>query len=331
MKNQYFGDINDYRKYGLLRSLLLGNELTALVAWMLTPDDGGQDGSARSYLEQPNRWRHFDPSLYDGLLELKHGSTSQSVQDLEASNLLPRTSYFSETVPDQKAQRGSWSNMLYQFASGVAADLVFVDPDNGILVPSRPIGSQDSSKYVSWQELSSLWSMGHSLLIYQHFPRVSREIYIRRTVQAVNAQLNAGSVVALRTPRVLFILAAQPEHKEVLHRAIAENLATWQGQIDVVDVEEKERDLAPSRSTARSHVMKPVQDSKGTILNAAVLKVEDVVHKRVLCPCCGEKVFKRWPEGWDAHAAFQCTGLQSTDESERKTDFKAALQHLFRT
>ena len=35
MKNQYFGDINDYRKYGLLRILTNGGEVDTAVCWML--------------------------------------------------------------------------------------------------------------------------------------------------------------------------------------------------------------------------------------------------------------------------------------------------------
>jgi hypothetical protein len=50
MKNQYFGDINDYRKYGLLRAWQAAGNGTLLVAWMLTPDDGSRDGGSRSYL-----------------------------------------------------------------------------------------------------------------------------------------------------------------------------------------------------------------------------------------------------------------------------------------
>ena len=44
MKNQYFGDINDYRKYGLLRIVAGPGKMSLLVAWMLTPDDGKTDG-----------------------------------------------------------------------------------------------------------------------------------------------------------------------------------------------------------------------------------------------------------------------------------------------
>ena len=39
MKNQYFGDINDYRKYGLLRILSTYGPIKTAVCWMLTPDD----------------------------------------------------------------------------------------------------------------------------------------------------------------------------------------------------------------------------------------------------------------------------------------------------
>ena len=40
MKNQYFGDINDYRKYGLLRLIAKKTGLKIGICWMLTPDDG---------------------------------------------------------------------------------------------------------------------------------------------------------------------------------------------------------------------------------------------------------------------------------------------------
>src|SRR5689334_17138573 len=44
MKHQYFGDVNDYRKYGLLRSIQKEAGLRVAVCWMLTPNDGRSDG-----------------------------------------------------------------------------------------------------------------------------------------------------------------------------------------------------------------------------------------------------------------------------------------------
>ena len=66
MKHQYFGDINDYRKYGLLRHLSNFGEITTSVCWMLTPDtEGNADGQKLAYLEKPQKYRHHDPAHFD--------------------------------------------------------------------------------------------------------------------------------------------------------------------------------------------------------------------------------------------------------------------------
>lgn len=76
--------------------------------------------------------------------------------------------------------------------------------------------------------------------------------------------------------------------------------------------------------------MKVQRSTDGTILNAAVLTVDDVARERVLCPICMEKTFDRWPEGWDAHAAYRCQGLNEGAPEVRKAAFRGALGHLFR-
>jgi hypothetical protein len=48
MKNQYFGDINDFRKYGLLNVIANVTKQRIGVCWMLTEDDGIRDENKRS-------------------------------------------------------------------------------------------------------------------------------------------------------------------------------------------------------------------------------------------------------------------------------------------
>jgi len=67
----------------------------------------------------------------------------------------------------------------------------------------------------------------------------------------------------------------------------------------------------------------------GAITNAASLNARDIVHERVLCPCCEKKVFAMWPEGWDAHAEHKCEGLAPGTGEERKAEFKRRFAHLF--
>lgn len=48
-----------------------------------------------------------------------------------------------------------------------------------------------------------------------------------------------------------------------------------------------------------------------------------------LCPGCGRMRFRRWPWGWDAHAAHVCTGLEGTDPVSRKREYKERFSHFF--
>jgi hypothetical protein len=48
-----------------------------------------------------------------------------------------------------------------------------------------------------------------------------------------------------------------------------------------------------------------------------------------LCPACGQKEFKRWPWGWDVHAAHACGGLTGTDPEQRKAEFRRRFAHHF--
>lgn len=229
MKNQYFGDVNDYHKYGLLRVLQSSGRGSLLVAWMLTPDDGSSDGRDRAYLEQPAKWRPCDPELFDGLSSLLGSAARPCVSTIERSSLLPGAAFFSTVVPEARPEREAWRERLLHAAAG--ADLVFVDPDVGIEVRGKHAGRRHSSKYVMWVEIEGLWQAGSSVLVYQHFPREARKPFAERVAGELRARTGARFVEGLRTPRVLFLLAAQTRHEQVFREAIATLSDRWCGRI----------------------------------------------------------------------------------------------------
>lgn len=237
MKNQYFGDVNDYRKYGLLRALQSKGDLDLLVAWMLTPDDGSRDGGFRSYLGASASWSKHDPGLFAGLAGLLRSARQPSVSLIEGSDLLPRASYYSAVVPDGRRERDEWRAALLRASTGV--DLVFVDPDNGIEVRSRPVGHTGSSKYVTWGEIEGLWTAGCSVLIYQHFRREPRQDFAERLAEELRSRTGGGLVEAFRTPHVLFLLAAQDRHAQRIRDAIALLSDRWDGQINTMGLANK--------------------------------------------------------------------------------------------
>lgn len=232
MKNRYFGDVNDYRKYGLLRALQKPGNLSLEVGWMLTPDDDSSDGGLRHYLREPSKWRRYDEPLFGHLSAALSDGATPSVTMIERSSILPRARFFSEVVPDERSARALWGERIVEFAAG--ADLVFLDPDNGVEIPSRPIGRKNSSKYAAWHEIERLWETGSSVLVYQHFGRERRDAFTARIAAELRRRTGAPFVEAFRTPNVVFLLAAQPRHWPALEQAICKCLPTWKEQLDVV-------------------------------------------------------------------------------------------------
>lgn len=174
MKNQYFGDLNDYFKYGMLRAF--GRELSVAVIWMMTPDDGSRDGRKLGYLDYEGRRGH-DPELFDWLRAWKRAGAMRDVRLIEESGLLPNCRFFGEVVPEEVNARARWFARAREFARG--ADLVFVDPDVGLPVTSVRPGSAKWPRFVAIEELQALYEDGSSLLIYQHTARTSRRDLIR--------------------------------------------------------------------------------------------------------------------------------------------------------
>jgi hypothetical protein len=229
MKHQYFGDENDYRKYGLIRALTGAGSLSVGVCWMLTPDDGRSDGRFTGYLQQPAHRRH-DPPLYDALSSAM-ATGVRHLDHVSRFDLLPGARFHSAIVPDQHNERTAYFQSAMMELAG--ADLIFFDPDNGIEVPSMPRGRRQSSKFVFWDEIRAAYGAGHSVLLYQHYPRQARVTYVARMVAALREKTGASDVRTFSTNRVLFLLAAQERHVQALTLGAQAVGRSWQSQIDV--------------------------------------------------------------------------------------------------
>lgn len=225
MKNQYFGDVNDYRKYGLLRILSTTGQLRIGVCWMLTDDDKRADGQFTQYLHDPKKWRYYDPPLFDQLRRLVITENKRNIQVAQNEQILPGAKYYAELLVDSKEHRQAYFMQMYQQLTGI--DLLFFDPDNGIEVKSKPMGRKGSSKYIYWIELREAINSGFSIMVYQHFPREKRESYIQRMVSEFQSQLELDEIYWFKTPHVVYFLAAQPRHSENVHLSIEKIREKW--------------------------------------------------------------------------------------------------------
>jgi hypothetical protein len=230
MKNQYFGDINDFRKYGILRGLA-GPPLRLVVSWMLTPDDGRSDGKFTSYLAEPTRWGQKDPELFHFLRKEVHEKGKRGVASLESSGILPSAKFISTVLDGSPETRNKWLNETLDLAG--LRSLVFFDPDNGLEAKSVRKGSLESSKYLIWDEVERVWSKGSSLLIYQHFIRENRERFLNRLAGEFCSRLGAVKISVLRTANVAFFLVPQKDQAEVLHRRAEQIGVRWGDEIRI--------------------------------------------------------------------------------------------------
>lgn len=222
MKQQYFGDISDYVKYGLLRALVR-TDLRLFVSWMLTAADSRPDGRHIDYLKQPARYRQYDAPLFD---ELRSAVTSgrRSVAVVTERQLVPRSTCQDALLADSAVSRAAYFDELA--ASAPTADLIFFDPDNGFEVPSVRAGRRGSSKYVYWAEVEQVVAAGASVLIYQHFPRRERAAYLDELLSTARRRLESRAI-AIRSPRVAFVLVGSAAHAESLEGRAAAFAAAW--------------------------------------------------------------------------------------------------------
>jgi hypothetical protein len=229
MKNQYVTDINDYRKYGLLRALSSNGAMRVGVCWMLTPDDNRADGQFTQYLKSPERWKQYDPPLFDLLARIL--DNERHIKRIEHDGVLQNAIYKCDLLSDIPERRNRYFEDMHERFQGV--DLIFFDPDNGLEIKSRPYGSKNSSKFLYWRELTHAFNAGKSILVYQHFIREKREHFIARLSSELMRRLEVRSVFSFRTPHVVFFLVSQPEHVSHFNERIAVVEDHWHKQIKV--------------------------------------------------------------------------------------------------
>lgn len=206
MKHQYYGDITDYFNYSLLRTLGGADPAcrTAL-AWMLTPDDTRGDGRHTKYLDDPERWRRYDPPLFDHLRDaVQHPEGRLGVDALAsaAPELMPNTVFFDDILGDRAYEREAYFQRLLTTAKD--ADLIYFDPDNGFEVASKPYGRTGAHKYLYFRELAPFCHGRATLMTIQFFPRCARESYLKSQSERIRSALGIKSLYAAWNSKVAF-------------------------------------------------------------------------------------------------------------------------------
>lgn len=235
MQNRYTGDIGDFGKLGLLRQLSKSG-FSIGVNWYLTPDESHNgDGRHIGYLRN-EAFRVCDEQLWRMLGKIVDSGKRQ-VRELECNDCL-KAKFYSEILDfsnTEKAERQicrwEWHGRAKQLLQG--CDIVFTDPDNGLIVPSAE-GTRKENKFVFPMELAEYYGAGSSVIYYQHKARRTDDFYIMQhrnfmDCGAFPSAKGLGLKFKTTSQRYYFFLM-QPQHADRIMDCVRRMMETEWGR-----------------------------------------------------------------------------------------------------
>lgn len=240
MQNRYTGDIGDFGKLGLLRQISRTG-LSIGVNWYLTPDETHNgDGRHIDYLKN-NTFRTCDEQLGSVLGQIV-AAGKRRVSELERPNIL-KAAFYSQMLDftgmnktDRQLFRWEWHTSAMDKLR--TCDIIFVDPDNGLIVPSAE-GTPKSNKFVLPFELYEYYCTGASVIYYQHKARRPDAFYVEQNNQLIKTgefpdAKSLGLKFRTTSQRYYFFLL-QPSHAEtVMHCVEQMKRSPWNNHFEVL-------------------------------------------------------------------------------------------------
>ena len=176
MKDQYVADIGDYGKYSLLKAFSDAGVRVG-INWYYTKDDGSNDGRFTPYLNE-GYLKDCDPEVFNKLKKII-GTNNRSVKAVERNKVPGDAIYyhalmdFSGNAREQEMQRRTW--MEKSLEKLALAELVFCDPDNGLLT-GKGSRRRNREKYVLRSEIEQYYEH-HNVVYYCHKGRRKPEAW----------------------------------------------------------------------------------------------------------------------------------------------------------
>ena len=185
MRDQYAGDVSDVLKFAFLRALA-GKDRTLGIAWYYAPgDDGRSDGRHLEWRDE-TAWRVLDEELHTGLAALPE----RSVAALERAMIWPEAALFHREPMPPRAGRSAWG--IRKRSALDSADIVFLDPDNGI--------GEETEKHATFSEIRLLRKPGRAI-VFITFPgrSMKHDALLQQLHERLAVETDAENIITLRT------------------------------------------------------------------------------------------------------------------------------------
>ena len=235
MKNQYFGDKNDYIKYALIRRLIRHNDVNAAICWMMTESDKSGDTRNIHYLREPfaQLWSPIDEDLFKCLQKAVCVTRQRNVRVIKDSGLLGDTCFYQDKLPKIPEERRKYFQEFLIRADG--RKLVFFDPDTGIKPDRWGYNDSPTPEHLYLSEVADALK-NHSLLVYQHEARGKpiEHAVLRLRDKLFKAAKNARQVHVFYAASVAVGLMLHPDHTDKFTNQIEGIKEEWAGFVHAV-------------------------------------------------------------------------------------------------
>ena len=186
----------------------------------------------------------FDAYVFDGLRMIVYPdgetlNTNRSVIDIEACGLIPGAKYYSDGLdyrcsPNERSyKRKQWFQKGLDVLRDV--DLIFMDPDNGLLVSDNP-SLKKADKYVLPSEVKRAFQRGKNVVYYCHKGRRKEAAWKDYLGVMLRDEWCPGAKQIVLTyhkgtQRSYVFLVHERDYKKY-HRIVAGLLEHWKGVFD---------------------------------------------------------------------------------------------------
>lgn len=237
MQDRYAGDIGDFGKIALLQQIREAGLSVSVNWYKVEPADyeKKQDGSFKQedgkYLIA-GKYRSCDEILAEKLLKISK-SSNRSIKAIEDAAFIDGARYYSREVPVE--DRPKWHADALDKLQGT--ELVFLDPDNGLLVKSVGKTSARSVKYAFYEEVKEYVDNGQSVLVYNHRSRKKEQVYFREIIDKLKGiGIPEEMILTITFPRCsirdYFAICANDGHYNKIHLAFETMLSGAWGDKD---------------------------------------------------------------------------------------------------
>ena len=227
MQERYLGDIHDFMKLNFLEfiSKKIKNKI-GLNWYLVDPKNIGNselslnNGEQRNFISE-DKYINRNKRLVNELQSLKKRTNRLIADYTKKTYLNDYLNFYNEKITTLNRLQWFKDSILF-FKNN---DVLFLDPDNGLITESESNNSKRSIKYISYKEISYLYELGKTIFFCQFQSlNVDHKTMLKEKISKIsqNTNINITSPIIRNrcSPNTFYIPILQDRDKQRLNSII---------------------------------------------------------------------------------------------------------------